>query len=313
MNKKFGLALVCAATLLNSACSAQEPAPETTTVESVEAAPTVETTFQAPDDAWRDVDPENTLYIDVDYGQIIVELYPEIAPLHVEQIKKLTRINFYDHVKFHRVLKGFMNQTGDPSGNGTGDSELPDIEPEFTFRRPMSMPVTLIGQRPLGDPSVSTKTIDVGFYKGLQVATQPSAQSMLTKDGMVGAFGLHCKGVTSMARTEIPNSANSQFFLMRGTAAHLDAQYSIWGSTVYGRENLTKIKLGTVGEDAGFVPDEMNKVRIGADLPEAERVNVQVLKTDSPAFQKYLSTQKKADGTYPDICDIAVPTRAKPN
>jgi len=270
------LALLCSATLLSSACSAQEPAALATDapVETVVATPTVINAFNAPDDAWRDVDPENMLYIDVDYGRIIVELYPEISPLHVEQIKKLTRINFYDHVKFHRVLQGFMNQTGDPSGDGTGDSELPDIEPEFTFRRPMSMPVTLIGQRPLGDPSVSTKSIDVGFYKGLQVATQPSAQSMLTNDGKVGAFGLHCK--------------------------------------IHGHENLTKIKLGTVGQDKGFVPDEMNKVRIGADLPETERVNVQVLKTDSPAFQKFLATQKKPDGTYPDICDITVPSRVKP-
>jgi len=90
---------------------------------------------------------------------------------------------------------------------------------------------------------------------------------MLTKDGKVAAFGLHCKGVTSMARTSDPNSANSQFFLMRDIAQHLDAQYSIWGNTVSGHEHLTKIKVGSKGEDPNFIPDVMKKVRLAADVP----------------------------------------------
>jgi len=197
-----------------------------------------------------------------------------------------------------------MNQTGDPTGTGTGDSQLPDIQGEFTFRRAASMPVTLVGARSEGD-----KEIGVGFYKALPVATQPSSQAILTKDGKVAAFGLHCKGVTSMARTSDPNSANSQFFLMRDIAEHLDAQYSIWGNTVLGHEHLTKIKVGSKGENPSFIPDVMKKVQVAADVPAGERVKVQVLKTDSPAFKNYLKTQKKSDGSYPDICDIRIPTR----
>ena len=289
-----------------TACAAENNvAPELTKDALAVATASVQSGFQAPDEAWRDVDPENTLYIDLDYGRVVVELYPEIAPKHVERIKTLARRGFYDGLTFHRVIEGFMNQTGDPKGDGTGDSDLPNVDAEFVFRRSTDMPVTLVGARPSGNGDIG-----VGFYKALPVATQPSSQAILTKDGKVAAFGLHCKGVTSMARSSDPNSANSQFFLMRGTSPHLDTTYSVWGNTVAGHENLTKIKIGTVGEKLNFTPDKMNKVQVASSA--ANQSAVQVLKTDSPAFKRFLKTQKKADGSYPDICDIQVPSRIKP-
>lgn len=304
MMKKTLIAGLAGLALSTTACAAEDKAEAQPTAATTTSPAAVTAGFNAPNEAWRELDPENTLYIDLDYGRVVLELYPEIAPLHVAQIKTLTRQGFYDYISFHRVIQGFMNQTGDPKGDGSGDSELPDIQGEFTFRRAPSMPVTLVGARDQGG-----KEVGVGFYKSLPVATQPSSQAMLTKDGKVAAFGLHCKGVTSMARTTDPNSANSQFFLMRDIAQHLDAQYSIWGNTVLGHEHLTKIKIGSKGENPDFVPDVMKKVQIAADVPAAERVKVQVLKTDSPAFKNYLKTQKKFDGTYPDICDIRIPTR----
>ncbi len=315
MIPRFSFALLTSAALFSSACAAETP----NTV-AQDLAPVVETIpamtssegFSAPDNAWRDVDQEDALYIDTTHGRIVVELFPEISPGHVERIKTLTRQNFYDYITFHRVIEGFMNQTGDPKGDGTGDSDLPDLEGEFTFRRAPDMGVTLVGTRPLEQGNASGGEVGVGFYKGLPVATQPSAQAILTKDGKVLAFGLHCKGVTSMARSSNPNSANSQFFLMRGKAEHLDAGYSIWGNTVMGRDVLTKIKVGAADDEGGFIPDKMDKVRMGSDLPEDERLAVQVLDTESPAFKNYLKTYKKDDGTYPDICDIEVPTRLKP-
>lgn len=296
MMKRFALALALSTSLMGSACSAQDGNAATTISSNI--------SMDIPAEAWRIVDPENLIIIDTAYGKIGVELYPEIAPAHVERVKALSRSGFYDNVKFHRVIEGFMNQTGDgANGDGTGDSDLPDLQAEFTFRRDESMPVTLVGVRQEGQ-----KQIDVGFYKALPVATQPTAQAMLTIDGKVGAFGLHCRGVTSMARTSEPNSANSQFFLMRDKATHLDTQYSIWGSTVMGHEYLERFKVGTVGED-GFVPDQMNTVRVAADIPEADRPNVQVMKTSHPAFKNYLKTQKNEDGTFPDICEMAVPAK----
>ncbi len=78
-----------------------------------------------------DIDPENTLYLDLKDGRVTIKLMPDIAPKHVERIKTLTREGFYDGIVFHRVIDGFMAQTGDPTGTGMGGSELPDLQAEF--------------------------------------------------------------------------------------------------------------------------------------------------------------------------------------
>jgi len=300
MIKNICSALILSAAFMTSACA--EGQTEDSEME-------VNPTFEAPDSAWRDLDQNDALYIQTDYGLIIVELYPEIAPGHVERIKTLASSAFYDNVLFHRVVTDFMNQTGDPAGDGTGDSPYPDLEAEFTFRRGMDMPVELVTQirKPKG-----SGFIDAGFYKALPVATKPDGAAFATIDQKVEAYGLHCKGVTSMARTEIPNSANSQFFLMRGKADHLDTQYSIWGSTVFGRENLTKISVGAVGETEGFIPDAMRKVRMGSDLDAEEQMQIQILKTDSPEFDQFIENFKTETGDDFDICDVEIPTRIKP-
>jgi len=220
------LLCVFAATLLvaGAACSAENTSPV------LEAKLTSAETSEVfiPEEAWRTVDPENLLIIDTKYGDIGVELFPKVAPKHVAQVKSLARQKFYNNVVFHRVIDGFMNQTGDgTNGDGTGDSTLPDIPAEFTFRRGSDMPFTLVSSMKSGE-----NEIGVGFYKSLQAASQPGSLSGQSEDGKVGAFGLHCKGVTSMARTNDPNSGNSQFFLMRARAQHLDTQYSIWGQNL---------------------------------------------------------------------------------
>jgi peptidylprolyl isomerase len=77
-------------------------------------------------------DPENTLYLDVKSGRVVIELRPDLAPNHVAQIKTLVRKGFYDGTVFHRVIEGFMAQGGDPTGTGTGGSDLDDIRAEFS-------------------------------------------------------------------------------------------------------------------------------------------------------------------------------------
>lgn len=77
------------------------------------------------------IDPENTIYLDTTYGRVVIKLMPDVAPKHVEQIKTLTRKGFYDGIIFHRVIDGFMAQTGDPTGTGTGGSDLPNLPAEF--------------------------------------------------------------------------------------------------------------------------------------------------------------------------------------
>lgn len=78
------------------------------------------------------LDPENTIYLDLKDGRVVIELLPDVAPQHVERIKKLTRDGFYDGIIFHRVIPGFMAQTGDPTGTGMGGSFEPDLKAEFT-------------------------------------------------------------------------------------------------------------------------------------------------------------------------------------
>ena len=78
------------------------------------------------------LDPENTLYLDLKQGRVVIELFPEIAPKHVAHIKELIREGFYDGLTFHRVIPGFMAQGGDPLGNGTGGSDKPDLPAEFS-------------------------------------------------------------------------------------------------------------------------------------------------------------------------------------
>jgi peptidylprolyl isomerase len=83
-------------------------------------------------DAGAASDPENTLYLDVPAGRVVIELRPDLAPKHVAQIKKLVRQGFYDGIVFHRVIPGFMAQTGDPTGTGSGGSKEPDLKAEFS-------------------------------------------------------------------------------------------------------------------------------------------------------------------------------------
>ena len=308
MTKSFLSAVLASCFLVTTACADdQNPVESKQPTKAVAQQATVPEPNSAPvvEQDWRALDPENTLYITTDYGVFVVELAPEMAPKHVAQIKKLARQKFYDDLTFHRVIDGFMNQTGDPRGDGTGDSQEPDIPAEFTFRRGNDMKVTLTGRQ-----MTKVGEADVGFFKSLPVASQPIGQAMLTKDGKVEAWGLHCPGTASMARGgDNINSANSQFFLMRNSYPSLNRLYSIWGRVVWGNENLTKIKVGTKGETPNFTPDKMLSVRVAADIPESERLPVRVMKTNSKSFQAHLEKLKSTSGKYPEVCDIPVPAR----
>jgi peptidylprolyl isomerase len=104
---------------------------------------------------WRTVPPENLLVIDTTKGRVLVELTPEIAPLHVERMRLLARNGFFDGLTWHRVIDWFMAQTGDPLGNGEGQSAYPDLKAEFTFRRESRSAVRRRGRAPPGRGSAS--------------------------------------------------------------------------------------------------------------------------------------------------------------
>ena len=152
-------------------------------------------------------DPENTIIMETTKGKVVIELLPDLAPSHVARIKELAREKFYDGIVFHRVIDGFMAQTGDPTGTGMGGSDKPDLKAEF---------------------------------------------SNLS----------HVRGTCSMARSQNPNSANSQFFICFDDAPWLNKQYSAWGQVIEGMENVDQIKKGEPVRD----PDSIVSMRVAADL-----------------------------------------------
>jgi len=164
-------------------------------------------------------DPENTLVMETTKGKVVIQMMPEVAPLHVARIKELVRDGAYDGVVFHRVINDFMAQTGDvqygkkggksfdPRRAGMGGSEKPDLKAEF------------------------------------------SAIS-------------HIRGTCSMARSQNPNSANSQFFICFTDAPWLNKQYSVWGQVIEGMDNIDKIKKGEPVTD----PDEITSLKVAADI-----------------------------------------------
>jgi peptidylprolyl isomerase len=158
------------------------------------------------------LDPQNTILLDTKYGRVVIKLRNDVAPHHAERIKRLARDGFYNNVPFHRVIAGFMAQTGDGQyGNGTGGSKYPDLKAEFS---------------------------NVPF----------------------------ARGVVGMARTNDPNSANSQFFIMYAENSGLNGKYTVVGQVVAGMDAVDKIKKGPEAAN-GMVtnPDKILKMQVAAD------------------------------------------------
>jgi peptidylprolyl isomerase len=157
-----------------------------------------------------DADPQNTLIMETKHGKVTIKLRPDLAPKHVAQIKALVARKFYDGLTFHRVIDGFMAQTGDPKGTGEGGSDLPNIPAEFT------------------------KT----SFK---------------------------RGTLGMARTDDPDSANSQFFICLADASFLNGKYTVFGEVTAGMDVVDKIKKGDAAANGAVTdPDKIVKLRLGA-------------------------------------------------
>ena len=131
-------------------------------------------------------------------GRLVIELYSDDAPMTVNSFAYLIRHHYYDGIKFHRVIDGFMAQGGDPTGTGTSGSKKPDLKAEFN--------------------------------------SEP-----------------HVRGVCSMARTNQPNSANSQFFICLDDATFLDRQYTVWGEVTDGMELIDALPKGEPPREPGKI------------------------------------------------------------
>ncbi|MGV3578954.1 peptidylprolyl isomerase [Brevundimonas sp.] len=245
---------------------------------------------------WRAIAPENLLVIDTSKGRVLVELEPRAAPRHVDRIRTLSNQGFYDGLKFHRVIAGFMAQTGDPQGTGQGGSDLPDMEPEFTFRRGRDAGFARVE----GGAAAAV----VGLVGTLPVVTQPDAQMMVTADFKTDAGGLFCPGVAGMARSGAPNSANSQFYLMMGYNANLNGQYTAFGRVVSGLDVVERLNVGSEANNGTVAdPDVMTHVRTADALPAAQRPTVRVLDARSAAFQARVAEVRAEKGAAFTVCD----------
>ena len=125
------------------------------------ATPVLETLMTNAADAQTAPDLENTIYMDLKDGRVVIQLFPDIAPKHVERVKLLAREGFYDGTPFHRVIEGFMAQGGDPTGTGTGGSKLPDLPAEFTNKR--SFLRGTIGAARTGNPNSANSQFFIMF------------------------------------------------------------------------------------------------------------------------------------------------------
>ena len=241
-------------------------------------------------------DPENTLKLETTKGDVVIEMRPDLAPNHVARIKELVRDGFYDGIVFHRVIDGFMAQTGDPLGTGEGGSDLSDLDEEFLFRRGADMPFV---EAALQGGARS------GFFKTLPIETQPDSQMAVTRDGRASAWGLHCPGVVSMARAEDVNSANSQFFIVRAAYPSLNKRYTIWGRVVFGLDIVQALNVGEPPAN----PDRMTNVRLASDVPDEERAPIYVMRTDSRDFRELIQDTRRERGADFHVCDVEIPTR----
>ncbi|MEO1037994.1 MAG: peptidylprolyl isomerase [Pseudomonadota bacterium] len=265
---------------------------------------------EAGDEAWRDVDHDRLIKIVTEHGDVWVELAPEFAPNHVARMIELAREDFYDFRIWHRVIDGFMAQGGGQVGNANSNSDKDNLESEFTVMRTAEQISIPEIQMRVANPRSAPFNAPAGFWNGFQAGTQPVAQAAIRADGMVESWLLHCKGAAAAARTNDPNSANSQFYITRAEAPHLNAIYTVWGKVRVGQEAIDALAVGTVGQDMGFSPDFIEDMVLAADLAEGERPRLQVIDTNGPAFAAYLDALSAENGgALPDICTIEVPVR----
>ncbi len=298
------LLAVLALAFAPAAASAQEPgdapAPALTAQQILDA---------SPDADWRRPDPANTLYMELEEGRVVIELAPQFAPEHVDNIRTLAREGFWDGLSIYRAQDNFVVQFGDPAAEGETRKPLGSAREALPaeFERPGAG----LDFTPLADRDGWADR--AGFVDGFPVGRAADGTTWLA----------HCYGMLGAGRGMAPDSSNgSELYVVIGQAPRqLDRNITTVGRVIDGIELLSATPRGP--EPMGFYDDPARRVpitaiRLASEVPEAERSELELLRTDSATFAAVTEARRnRRDDWYHvpaghiDLCNVPLPARTR--
>jgi peptidylprolyl isomerase len=257
---------------------------------------------------WRPLDPDNTLYVELPGGRVVIELAPRFAPLHVTNIKALARAHYFDTLSIIRVQDNYVVQWGDTGNRHPTPAAAAKIEPEFDSAIPAHMPFTAL-------PDGDVYAPEVGFSDGFPAARAPSLHR---------TWLAHCYGMVGVGRDlDVRSGSGAELYVVIGHAPrHLDRNVALVGRVVKGIELLSALPRGS--DMGGFyaktqTPLPIKSVRVAADVPPAERSNLEVIRTDSAAFAALVESRRnrpedffKLPAGRIDLCNVPIAVRERP-
>ena len=254
---------------------------------------------------WRPLDLDNTLYVELPAGRVIIEMTPRFAPLHVANIKTLARARYFDALSIIRVQDNYVVQWGDPDNRHPLPAGIGKVAPEFDSPIPAGMPFT-----PLPDGDVYAP--QVGFSAGFPAARSPELNR---------TWLAHCYGMVGVGRDlDVQSGSGAELYVVIGHAPrHLDRNVALVGRVVKGMELLAALPRG--GAEMGFytkteAPLPIKAIRVAADVPAAQRTNLEVIRTESAAFTALIESRRnrpedffKVAAGRIDLCNVPIAVR----
>src|SRR5208283_3554180 len=261
----------------------------------------------APSD-WRPLDPNNTLYVELPAGRVVIELAPRFAPLHVGNIKTLARAGYFDGLSILRVQDDYVAQWGDPDHRHSIPAGIGKLAPEFDSVIWPQMPFTRL-------PDGDVYAPEVGFSEGFPVARAPQQHL---------AWLAHCYGMVGVARDlDVQSGSGVEIYAVIGHAPRqLDRNVSLVGRVVQGMELLSSLprgsgQMGFYSKTESMVP--IRAARVAADLPAAERTRLEILRTDTATFAALIESRRnrpedffKVQAGRIDLCNVPIAVREPP-
>lgn len=269
---------------------------------------TAEILAGATADEWRSVDPQRTLYMDLPQGRVVIELAPQFAPLHFANVVTLVRGRYFDGLAILRAQDNFVVQWGDPDENRPLGQAQKELDPEFTVPMDAATPFVPLPDRDGYAPQV-------GFSDGFAAARNPQSKQQ---------WLIHCYGAIGVARGNDPRSGNgSSLYAVIGQAPRqLDRNVAVIGRVLRGMELLSTRPRGPGAMGFYEQPAErlaIQSIRLASELPAAERLPLQVLRSDSRSFGALLEARRnrlddwmRNPPGHLEVCNVPVPVRLAP-